>query len=754
MTMMTSQVSASERQSRAFHLLVEPVQRWIWHKKWCAIRDIQERAIPFLINCDDDLIIAASTAGGKTEAAFMPLISRVYATEKGEGFDLVYVGPLRALINDQFRRLEDLCRNLDMPVHPWHGNISQAVKAQARKKPQGVLLITPESLEAMFVLRGSEMPRLFAGTQAIVIDELHALLDSERGVHLRSLLTRLELSVGRRIRRVGLSATLGDMALAKAYLRPENPENVGQIVSHSSRQKLIINLHTYISRHFTEQPVIKDAGQNDKKTKDLSAKRKVGEHIFNKFRGDKKNLIFANTRPNVEYYSDLLRLMCEKRYLPNEFFPHHASLSKEHRGFVEKRLKDNPLPTTVFCTSTLELGIDIGHIKRVGQIGPPWSVAALKQRLGRSGRKTGKSKLFMYSIEMETLGDSHLVATLHLGLVRSIAMIELLIERWCEPPKEEALHLSTLTHQILSVIAERGGASAQRLFVTLCQRGPFRSVDRTLFRQLLHQLGDPKIALIEQHPDGTLLLGHKGERIVEHYSFYAVFETPQEYSVVHDAKTIGKIPIESPMAKGMQIILAGRRWRIHEVRDMENVIVVVQDRAGTPPIFGGGAGEVHEIIVRRMRDVLLADCLPPYLDDVAVKVLTSARAAYRRSKLDDVPILQYKDNHYLLAPWAGTVGISSLAIVLSCLGHSVGKYDGILDVSSPSSHSECLLPQLKDIAAGKVDLRDLIKGRAHALNYEKYHHFLNDDLLVADAMSSRLDLSKVPEIAQYLCSRL
>ena len=335
---MTSPLSTSDRQSKAFDLLAEPIRRWIWLKEWTALRDIQERAIPHLINGDDDLIIAAATAGGKTEAAFLPLISRAHTAAEGKGFDLVYVGPLRALINDQFRRLEDLCETLEMPVHPWHGDIAQGVKARARKNPRGILLITPESLEAMFVLRGAEIPRLFAGTQAIVIDELHALLDSERGVHLRSLLTRLELAVGRRVRRVGLSATLGDMALANAYLRPEAPDKVVQLVSHSDGQELRVQLRAYVTRRSDEQPASENVQADRSDASDVAATRAVGEHLFDKLRGT-NNLVFAGSRQSVEVFSDLLRRMCEEQKLPNEFFPHHASLSREHRDFVEKRLK-------------------------------------------------------------------------------------------------------------------------------------------------------------------------------------------------------------------------------------------------------------------------------------------------------------------------------------------------------------------------------------------------------------------------------
>ena len=750
---MTSPVSASDPQSQAFDLLVEPVQRWIWQKGWPSLRDIQERAVPYLIEGDDDLIIAAATAGGKTEAAFLPLISKACTTATGEGFNLVYVGPLRALINDQFQRLEDLCETLEMPVHPWHGDISQAVKARARKNPSGILLITPESLEAMFVLRGAEVPRLFAGTQAIVIDELHALLDSERGVHLRSLLTRLELSVGQRIRRVGLSATLGDMALANAYLRPEAPETVGQLVS-SDEQELRVQLRAYITGRRTEHPSPEEAKSNGADTQDSSAERAVGEHIFDMLRGS-NNLVFAGSRGNVELYADLLRRMCEERRFPNEFFPHHASLSREHRGFVEKRLKDGNLPVTSICTSTLELGIDIGNVVCVGQIGAPWSVAALKQRLGRSGRRDDQpSVLRMYAIEPETDADSHPVDTFHLGLVRSIAMVELLVENWCEPPRREALHLSTLTHQILSVIAEQGGASAKRLFATLCDRGPFRSVDQALLGRLLRQLGDPDTALIEQAPDGTLLLGREGERVVEHYSFYAVFQTPQEYRVVHDAKTLGTIPVNAPLTPDMTIILVGRRWRILEVHDRDRVIEVVPDHAGKPPTFGGDPGEIHEKVIQRMREVLLADYLPSFLDDTAVEVLSSARAAYRRSRLDDVPVQKLSDDRHLLAPWTGTIGSDSLATVLACLDYRVSTFDGIIEVSSTGSKSRSLISDLEEIAADKIDLPDLIRSRTGALLFEKFHHYLGDDLLLADALSRRLDLNAVPRIAQGLCSRL
>ncbi len=699
------------------------------------------------MHADGDLILAAATAAGKTEAAFLPLISQVHEDHSGPGFDLVYIGPLRALINDQFRRLEDLCEALKMKVHPWHGDIPAIRKRRARENPRGILLITPESLEALFVLRGVEIPRLFATTRAIVIDELHDLLDSERGVHLRSLLTRMELAVGRRIRRIGLSATLGDMALASAYLRPEAPDRVEQLISRAYRSELRVELRAYASSQPADRTFLdedEDGGRGN-----ASAPGAVGEHIFENFRGQ-SNLVFAGSRREVESYSDVLRTISERKRIPVEFFPHYSGLTREHRNFVEKRLKEGKIPTTAVCTSTLELGIDIGSVDCVGHIGPPWSVASLRQRLGRTGRRPGQpAVLRMYAVVPQLHARLRPVQLLQLGLVRSIAMIDLLVDGWCEPPAKDALHLSTLTHQILSVITERGGASAQRLYDTLCIRGPFRTVDTQVFASLLRQLGSLDNALIEQASDGSILLGRQGERIVEHYSFYAAFQTPQEFRVVHRSTALGTIPVTIPLSKGMTIILVGKRWRIEFIHFRERTIEVETDTRGAPPIFGGYPGAVHDTVVQRMRDVLSDEAMPPYLDSVAQEVLIAAKAAYRQSALEDRPLVRLADDRYLLATWTGTIKSMTLAIVLTALGNSVEVFDGMLEVS-PLDPDIDLVDQLKAIATGQVNLSSLVKVGEGVLEFEKFHRFLNTDLLAIDALSTRLDLDAVPEIAR-LC---
>lgn len=734
--LMMNSLPSDSRQSTAFDRLAEPVRRWIWDKKWNSLRDIQERAIHTLLNHDGDVIIAAPTAGGKTEAAFLPLVSLVLEDRSEGGFDLVYVGPLRALINDQFQRLEDLCEGSDLPVYPWHGDISQGIKTKARKNPSGVLLITPESLEALFVLRGLEIPTLFAGTRAVIIDELHSLPDSERGVHLRSLLTRLELATDRRIRRIGLSATLSEMDLVKEYLRPETPESVVLLESNSDRSELRVQLRGYETK------------ADESEVDGVAAKRAVAEHLYSNLRGS-PNLVFAGSRQNVEWYSDALREMSEEARVPLEFYPHHASLSREHRLDLERRLKTRRT-TTAVCTSTLELGIDIGDIVCVAQIGAPFSVSSLRQRLGRSGRRPGEaSVLRMYAIEAEPEATSHPLDRLHLGLVRSTAMIELLIQRWCEPPSPQALHLSTLTHQILSVIAEHGGVRANRLYNTLCRSGPFRRVDHSLFARVLRHLGSADVALIEQAPDGVLLLGARGERLVDHYSFYAVFQTPEEYRISANGRVLGTLPSTTILTEGMSIVFSGQRWRVTDVNNADKIIEVTADRVGRTPPFGGQGGLVHDKVVQKMRDVLLSESIPRYLDSGAKHLLLTARSEFRRLGLDQHSICSTGQRGRVLATWAGSIKTSTLGLQLRAMGYVVTSYDGFLDVNS----GEDLPPAeeaLREIAfRTDTSSESLLSSRGNFI-VEKFHPYLSTDLLLEEAASSRLDLQALPELANRI----
>ena len=750
--MKSSRPSDSDASS-SFDLLARPVQEWIWRNDWHALRDIQEHAIPLLLSEDSDVIISAATAGGKTEAAFLPLLSRLLSTDRDSGgFDILYVSPLKALINDQFRRLEDLCELIEIPVHKWHGDVSSAAKAKARRNPRGVLLITPESLEAMFVLRGIEVLGLFAGVQCVVIDELHAMLGTERGVQLSSLLNRLEIATRKRIRRVGLSATIGDLELASAYMRPEASDEVKIVRGTSQGQEMKLQLKGYVvdcrptsSRENKTQDEIETREDGSRQ----STERAVASHLFQQVRGT-NSLAFADSRQDVELYADRLRQMSERASLPNEFYAHHGNLARDHREFVEERLKGGREPTTAVCTSTLELGIDIGEVESISQIGPPFSVASTRQRLGRSGRRAGKpSVMRAYVWETALDAGSSPLDDLRLDLFRSIAMIDLMAKGWWEPPRHRAFHLSTLVHQILSVIAERGGAKAQTLFQILCRRGPFSTVKPALFADVLRCLGAIENSLIEQSSDGTLLLGSTGERLVEHYSFYAVFETPEEYRVVVGGHKLGTLPISFALVEGTTIIFSGRRWRVRTVDDSAKVIEVVPDSSGTPPKFeGGGAGDLHDRVAEEMRLVYTGSSVPRYLDATARTLLKEGRAAFRRFGLDESSLVQTGNDKTWIFPWQGTVTTDTLFLALVEMGLIAAPRNHV--TIEVNAGIERVRESLQALATEPAPDAIALAGFVRNLIREKYHPYLSQRLLQIDVAHGRIAADRVPGLANEL----
>jgi ATP-dependent helicase Lhr and Lhr-like helicase len=717
----------------AFDKLATPVQKWIRDQGFRELRDIQTRTIHAIYDQKDDLIVAASTAGGKTEAAFLPLISQVIdSAAQGAGFDILYIGPLKALISDQAQRLKAICHGAELPVVPWHGDIAASVKSKALKVPKGILLITPESLEALFMRRGLE---IFQNTRAIVIDELHSFLDSERGIQMRSLITRLEISTRRQLRRVGLSATLGDMDLARSYLRPDNPSSVNVIESKGGGAELQLQVKGYQSGSGTES--------------ESSAKNAVVDHLFKHLRGS-DNLVFAGSRNFVEIYADALRNRCDEERLPQEFYPHHANLSRDHREFVEKRLKMANEPTTAICTSTLELGIDIGDVACVAQISAAHSVASLRQRLGRSGRRAGKpSVLRQYAIEAKLEAKSYFSDRLRLRFLRAVAMIELLLEGWCEPPQSEALRLSTLVHQILSVITERGGVHAPSLFKLLCIDGPFRKVTPPLFADVLRAMGRPDVALIEQSQDGLLLLGSLGEKLTEHYNFFAVFQSPEEFRLLHEGKELGTLPVENIIAPGSMLIFSGRRWQVVEVDFRSKVIVVKPAKAGVP-LFSGDPGNIHDRVVEKMFELFENEIVPVYLDKEAVLLLSEARENYHLLSLQSRRIVQVGNDEFILATRRGTVKTNTLALALERKKFRVLCFDGFLEVSKTPEGTT-----LNSTLEGFTQTEEIdLFSHSNQLEFEKFHPYLTDELLQKDALSQRLDMGSIKPLCMELVRSL
>lgn len=695
--MTTSSISVSEpTESSAFARLHPRIQRWVYDQGWTTLHDAQERATVPILDGDSDVLIAAATAAGKTEAAFLPILSnlamvmerdgashpsvragyeaRVDSTPVGRavaGVEVLYISPLKALINDQHQRLEDLCGRVHVPVHRWHGDVSAAAKRKVVEEPSGVLVMTPESLEATFVNRGPIVPRLLSGLRYVVIDELHCFLATQRGAQLRSLLHRVELAIRRRPPRIGLSATLGDIGGAAAFLRPDHPEQVSIVESKSDGRGLMLQLRGYLAPAPATTPpggsrAAGEANPEDAAVEDGPARahHEIAGHLYGRLRG-RDNLVFANSRNEVEAYADLLSRISAGERVPNEFRPHHGNLSRDLREATEEQLKDPVRPATAVSTSTLELGIDIGSVASVAQIGPPPSVASLWQRLGRSGRRNAPAVLRLYITESPLHARSVPADMLRCGVVQTTAMVRLMLDRWLESPDDPGFNYSTLVQQIMSAIAQHGGATAAELYAALCGPGPFRLVDQERFARLLRAMASHD--LLTQTSEGLLLHGRAGERQVNNFRFYAAFQTADEWRIVTGGTTLGTIPIYQPLRSDALLIFAGKPWKVVDADRRRRVVQVERAEGGVPHFGGGGGPTVSDRVRAEMLATYRSAEMPSWLDRNAQNLLSEGRAAFRSYGLDETTVIP-GESGVRLFPWTGDRTLSTAAMALSSKG--------------------------------------------------------------------------------------
>lgn len=697
----------------AFDRLHPEIRRWIREQGWQEIREIQDRAIIAVLDREDDVIIAAATAAGKTEAAFLPLLTQT-AARKAPGLSILYVSPLKALINDQFRRLDLLCERLQIDVVRWHGDAPQSAKRRTLRDPRGVALITPESIEALFLRRARDAQSLFGGLDAIVIDELHAFLQGPRGLHLASLLRRIDLMAGRRARRVGLSATLGDLGLAAKWLNAADAQSVAILEAASGAPELRLQIRGYV-----EPP------EGDPKADELEvdggdeALDQIADHAFGVLRGD-NNLFFGGSRRSVEALADRLRRRAEAAQVPNEFFPHHGSLSKELREELETRLKDGDLPTTAIATTTLELGIDLGAVKSVAQLGAPRSLASLRQRLGRSGRRQGAPAILrIYVREKHLAAASDPLDRLRSETIRAVAAIRLLLARFVETPGLDPAVVTVAIHQVLSVVVERGGARADLLFNVVCAQGPLSVLDRNDFVELLRWLASPAMRLIEQAPDGTIMLAEIGEALTGARDFYAVFQSDQEWRLIHAGRTLGTIPISNVLGIGSLLAFAGRRWRVTAVDDRAKVLEIVPHPAGRLPKFDRLSVEpIHDRLAAEMRAVYLDTEVPAYLDQTAAGLLQEGRAAFRDLGLADADMIPSGDDTHLLL-WRGTAMSGVVAVALMSAGLECEAHDLGVTVADASPRDVTQILDRMRTPLPASDLSDFV-GNLQAAKYDEY----------------------------------
>ena len=629
------------------------VQDFIYRNRWENLRAIQVAAGDAIFNTDENVLLTASTASGKTEAAFFPILS-LFAEDPPSSVGCIYIGPLKALINDQFSRLNELCAEAEIPVWHWHGDVAQSHKAKLMKKPSGILQITPESLEAMLLHKHSAIPKLFGDLRFVVIDEVHSLLRGDRGGQTLCLIERLSRIAGVNPRRIGLSATIGD------------PERTGEFLSQGTGR------HTVIPRieakggkwrlsmeHFYVKDVQAAEGREiagalpvlEEKTDEAPKNADPGlSYIFEHTRG-KKCLVFVNSREECETVTTTLRGYCEKQHEPDRFLIHHGNLSASYRETAEDIMKDESQYQTTVTTATLELGIDIGRLERAFQIDAPWTVSSFLQRMGRTGRRESPPEMWFVMREDEPEARAMLPTTIPWKLLQGISLVQLYLEeRWCEPPRLERLPYSLLYHQTMSTLASCGELSPRALADRVLGLSYFRRVSQEDYKVLLRHLIETDH--IQRTEQGGLMVSLAGERVVNSFKFYGVFVESEEYTVRSESQELGTVVLPPPV--GEKLAIAGHVWEVLEVDHKRHLVYCEQVRGSIPAYFGQCPGDLHTKILQRMRKVLQEERSYPYLMKNAVARLEQARFTANRSGTTETPLICLGGNMWCLLPWVGT----------------------------------------------------------------------------------------------------
>lgn len=669
------------------------IQDFIYEHDWESLRAIQVAAADAIFNTDDNVLLTASTASGKTEAAFFPILTEFWEAPPAS-VGAVYIGPLKALINDQFARLDDLCAEAGVPVWRWHGDVSQSHKAKLLKHPSGILQITPESLEALLLRKHAAISRLFCDLRYVVIDEIHALLRGDRGLQTMCLIERLSRLAGSNPRRIGLSATIGEPELAGAFLSAGTGRaTVIPQASAPGRPWRLSMEHFYVAgpqaggsaQDPTEAAAVADA-RTEREARplpprtlavsenalpacsDADARTDVAPpfadpgigYIFEHTRG-RKCLVFCNSREEAEGVCTTLRQYCEANGEPDRFLIHHGNLSASYRESAEALMKDDGEALTTVTTATLELGIDIGRLERAFHIDAPFTVSAFLQRMGRTGRRGAPQEMRFVMREDMPEPRAMLPETVPWKLLQGIALVQLYLEdRWVEPPRLDRLPFSLLFHQTLATLASEGEMSAARLAERVLTLAPFHRVTLDDFRTLLLHLIETDI--VEKTEEGGLIVGIAGERVAGSFKFYAVFQENEEYTVRSESQEIGTIV--APPPPGEKIAIAGHVWVVEEVDHKRHLLYCTQVKGKVPAYFGDVPGDINTRVLERMRQALREGDSYPYLQRNAVARLAQARRTALASGAATQPLVHLGGDMWCLFPWLGTYAFLALERML------------------------------------------------------------------------------------------
>jgi len=732
------------RHMDVFGRLAPFIQDFIYQNKWEELRGIQVAACEVIFDSDDNLLLSSGTASGKTEAAFLPILTELY-NDPPKSVGVVYISPLKALINDQFKRLELLLLDSNIPVCKWHGDASQSKKDDLVKNPRGILQITPESMESLLTNKRGACLQVFSDLRFVIIDEVHHFMRDARGVQLLCVLERLQKLTGIVPRRVGLSATLGDVSAAQTWLNTGTNRECAAPITDEGKKRVRLHVERFVNYSDKRDFVERDWNgniMNSSENGDIGH-REHFEYLF-KETLDKKTIIFTNSREETEFVMANLRQIALKNKAPDVYRVHHGNVSALLRETTEDEMKTEDEKIVTGATVTLELGIDIGSLDQAVQVGSPLTVSSFAQRLGRCGRRGQIPQLLFTFVESLRVDSSDTLGPINWEFIRTIAIIELYTKlHWLEPlyPHDHAYNM--LYHQTMSHLKSCGELSPAALAQTVLTLGCFRKISQDDYRRLLGYLVYTE--QLERTERGGLIIGKEGEKVVNSHKFLTVFISTDYLLVKDENRTIGTVDKVYPV--GVRFALAGIAWETVEVNEKSKVIFVKRV-PGISLVDWDVDFEIdlHTVLVRKIRDVLLSDDDYPYISERCHDRLQEIRFIARGSGILENLVTQLSERKFAIFPWVGTRQLFTLHYALLHRGVK-SKLPWISCVFLEvlfSGTAEELETIIYDILKSDLNLYDLPLPEKVQVR-GKYNEFIPLDLLRKQFVEDYLDFEGLKE---------
>jgi ATP-dependent Lhr-like helicase len=531
-------------------------------------------------------VVLAPTAGGKTEASIFPVLAGLIETPPA-AVGALYVAPIKALLNNQEDRLGTYTEMVGLRRFVWHGDAADGEKRKFVKDPAELLMTTPESMEVMLLSARVPTATLFADLRFIIVDEIHAMAGTDRGAHLMSVIERLAAYTKNDVQRIGLSATVG------------NPPDILRWLQGSSKRDGVV----------VDPP----------KT---PAPRQIAVRVYDSIAGiaqeagrqalGKKSLFFCQSRALSESVAERMRGGGV------DVFVHHSSVSLEERRDAEHRFHHGT-NVAIVCTSTLELGIDVGDLDLVFQANAPSSVSSFMQRMGRTGRRAGQSANTTFYCENPD------------EVLQAVAIVELAREGWVESVPSRPRCWPVLVHQLLAMTLQFGALSAEKCWDQISRVPDFSGITRAEFDLLVSHMKEGDY-LFES--GGLLSMGTKAERVYGRKNFselYAVFSSPVLYRVqTAAAKDLGSLEqnfVDRLVDEMSSFLLGGRAWTVEHVNHKDRIVRVREAPRGQKPSWGGFLPQhLGFELCQRMRRVLMEDVAYPYVDQAGMASIAARRA--------------------------------------------------------------------------------------------------------------------------------